>query len=113
MIILKENFKWHLEAFASELFVYIHYIDIYILAQLNPFRHVLAWLRLMVVVAKPLIYSHNCPFNVPKNRKYPVSGSSVGENDLLLPEFRGKSEKIIVGDCPSECRFFNILTVKG
>jgi len=22
MIILKENFKWHLEAFASELFIY-------------------------------------------------------------------------------------------
>jgi len=24
MIILEENFKWHLEAFASELFIYIH-----------------------------------------------------------------------------------------
>jgi len=23
MIILEENFKWHLEAFASELFIYI------------------------------------------------------------------------------------------
>jgi len=29
MIILAENFKWHLEAFASELFIYI-YIYIYI-----------------------------------------------------------------------------------
>jgi len=29
MIILEENFKWHLEAFASELFIYI-YIYIYI-----------------------------------------------------------------------------------
>jgi len=26
MIILEENFKWHLEAFASELFIYILYI---------------------------------------------------------------------------------------
>jgi len=25
MIILEENFKWHLEAFASELFIYIIY----------------------------------------------------------------------------------------
>jgi len=24
MIILEENFKWHLEAFASELFIYRH-----------------------------------------------------------------------------------------
>jgi len=24
MIILEENFKWHLEAFASELFIYTH-----------------------------------------------------------------------------------------
>jgi len=24
MIILEENFKWHLEAFASELFMYIY-----------------------------------------------------------------------------------------
>jgi len=24
MIILEENFKWHLEAFASELFIYIY-----------------------------------------------------------------------------------------
>jgi len=23
MVILEENFKWHLEAFASELFIYI------------------------------------------------------------------------------------------
>jgi len=23
-MILEENFKWHLEAFASELFIYIH-----------------------------------------------------------------------------------------
>jgi len=29
IIILEENFKWHLEAFASELFIYI-YIYIYI-----------------------------------------------------------------------------------
>jgi len=32
MIILEENFKWHLEAFASELFIYIltfyHFIKI-------------------------------------------------------------------------------------
>jgi len=28
MIILEENFKWHLEAFASELYIYI-YIYIY------------------------------------------------------------------------------------
>jgi len=27
MIILEENFKWHLEAFASELFIYIHSDD--------------------------------------------------------------------------------------
>jgi len=26
MIILEENFKWHLEAFASELFIYFIYI---------------------------------------------------------------------------------------
>jgi len=26
MIIKDENFKWHLEAFASELFIYIHCI---------------------------------------------------------------------------------------
>jgi len=25
MIILEENFKWHLEAFASELFIYRHW----------------------------------------------------------------------------------------
>jgi len=25
MIILEENFKWHLEAFASELFIYFIY----------------------------------------------------------------------------------------
>jgi len=25
MIILEENFKWHLEAFASELFTYYYY----------------------------------------------------------------------------------------
>jgi len=24
MVILEENFKWHLEAFASELFIYSH-----------------------------------------------------------------------------------------
>jgi len=24
MIILEENFKWHLEAFASEFFIYMH-----------------------------------------------------------------------------------------
>jgi len=30
IIIKEENFKWHLEAFASELFIYI-YIYIYIL----------------------------------------------------------------------------------
>ncbi len=29
MLILEENFRWHLEAFASELFIYI-YIYIYI-----------------------------------------------------------------------------------
>jgi len=28
IVILEENFKWHLEAFASELFIYI-YIYIY------------------------------------------------------------------------------------
>jgi len=32
MIILEENFKWHLEAFASELFICIY---IYILCSLN------------------------------------------------------------------------------
>ncbi len=26
MLILEENFKWHLEAFASELFIYIYII---------------------------------------------------------------------------------------
>jgi len=26
MIILEENFKWHLEAFASELFIYYYYL---------------------------------------------------------------------------------------
>jgi len=26
MIILEENFKWHLEAFASELFIYTVYV---------------------------------------------------------------------------------------
>jgi len=30
MIILEENFKWHLEAFASELFIYISYNKVYI-----------------------------------------------------------------------------------
>ncbi len=31
MLILEENFRWHLEAFASELFIYIYiYIYIYI-----------------------------------------------------------------------------------
>jgi len=29
MIILEENFKWHLEAFASELFIY-YFLNIYI-----------------------------------------------------------------------------------
>ncbi len=30
MLILEDNFKWHLEAFASELFIYIKlYINIY------------------------------------------------------------------------------------
>jgi len=29
MIILQENFKWHLEAYASELFIYI-YLFIYL-----------------------------------------------------------------------------------
>jgi len=24
MVLLEENFKWHLEAFASELFIYIY-----------------------------------------------------------------------------------------
>jgi len=34
MIILEENFKWHLEAFASELFIqYNIYIYIYIYIQ--------------------------------------------------------------------------------
>ena len=28
--------------------------------------------------------------NGPKKRKYPVSGSSVGENALLMPEVRGE-----------------------
>ncbi len=32
MLILEENFRWHLEAFASELFIYIYiYIYIYII----------------------------------------------------------------------------------
>jgi len=30
MIILEEHFKWHLEAFASELFIYCTYIKMYI-----------------------------------------------------------------------------------
>jgi len=34
IIIKEENFKWHLEAFASELFIYI-YIYIYILNLLS------------------------------------------------------------------------------
>jgi len=29
MIILEENFKWHLEAFASELFIYNIYINMF------------------------------------------------------------------------------------
>jgi len=29
MIILEENFKWHLEAFASELFIYTLHSTIY------------------------------------------------------------------------------------
>ncbi len=36
MLILEENFRWHLEAFASELFIYIYiymYIYIYIYIQ--------------------------------------------------------------------------------
>jgi len=42
MIILEEIFKWHLEAFASELFIYIYiYIhthrDVYVL---TPFHYV-------------------------------------------------------------------------
>jgi len=32
MIILEENFKWHLEAFASELFIYI-YIYLFIFSE--------------------------------------------------------------------------------
>ncbi len=28
--------------------------------------------------------------NGPKDTKYPVSGSSVGENALLMPEVRGE-----------------------
>ncbi|KAF7667055.1 hypothetical protein LDENG_00080500 [Lucifuga dentata] len=28
--------------------------------------------------------------NGPKKRKYPVSGSSLGENALLMPEVRGE-----------------------
>jgi len=33
MVILEENFKWHLEAFASELFIYIIlFIYIYLLS---------------------------------------------------------------------------------
>jgi len=34
MVILEENFKWHLEAFASELFIYI-YISCF---QLKPLK---------------------------------------------------------------------------
>ncbi len=31
MLILEDNFRWHLEAFASELFIYTHtHIHIYI-----------------------------------------------------------------------------------
>jgi len=29
MVIIEENFKWHLEAFASELFIYIYIYNIY------------------------------------------------------------------------------------
>jgi len=28
IIILEDNFKWHLEAFASELFIYIYRLEI-------------------------------------------------------------------------------------
>jgi len=34
MVILEENFKWHLEAFASELFIYI-YLDVLWLRDLD------------------------------------------------------------------------------
>jgi len=52
--------------------------------------------RGMVVFQQLLIYwdFHAQPSlgfteNGPKKRKYPVSGSSLGENALLMPEVRG------------------------
>jgi len=114
MIILEENFKWHLEAFASELFIYIYITHsqvtllgthlfncsltqisnqqvLYIAATLE-FRHVdmthgqdnllkkgdsettdlLGFSR----TTKCLEFTENGL----KKRKYPVSGSCVGEN---------------------------------
>jgi len=35
MIILEENFKWHIEAFASELFIHIYILKLTIYSILN------------------------------------------------------------------------------
>jgi len=40
MVILEENLKWHLEAFASELFIYTVYIQYACKYLLNIYMHV-------------------------------------------------------------------------
>jgi len=40
MIILEENFKWHLEAFASELYIYIYiYISACVFSNIDVFSY--------------------------------------------------------------------------
>jgi len=36
MIILEENFKWHLEAFASDIYIYAFYWCLNVLAMSDP-----------------------------------------------------------------------------
>ncbi len=36
------------------------------------------------------LWGFSCTTNGPKKRKHPVSGSSLGENALLMPEVRGE-----------------------
>ena len=52
--------------------------------------------RGMVVSARQAGLSIRKKKNYPEKRKYPVSGSSVGKNALLMPEVRG--ERLVPAD---------------
>jgi len=61
MTILEENFKWHLEAFASELFTYIYiYIDFKTRQNSLPIRKDFFAVHSLLLFSQSILQSYIC-----------------------------------------------------